>query len=167
MNEIRRLRDVAGMTQAALARAAGTSQPTVAAYEAGHKSPTLATLHRLAESIGFTMTIEYQRALTREERRSLFLHRAIADRLARDPERVLARARATLARMLERHPRAAPLLDEWSLLLQQPSAELIGLLTDSGPHACELRHVTPFAGILSAPERASIYRAFAASERAA
>ncbi|MCZ6793951.1 MAG: helix-turn-helix transcriptional regulator [Planctomycetota bacterium] len=46
------LRRTAGVTQSALAEAAGTSQPTVAAYEKGRKSPTLSTVRRLAESVG-------------------------------------------------------------------------------------------------------------------
>ena len=49
MNAIRLLRDLGNLTQAELAEAAGTSQPTIAAYEAGRKSPTLRTLRRLAE----------------------------------------------------------------------------------------------------------------------
>ena len=167
MNEVRRLRAVAAVTQAALAGAAGTSQPTVAAYEGGHRSPTVVMLRRLAESVGVTMAIEFHRGLTREERRSLFLHRAIAERLASDPEPVLSGARATLGRMQQRASRAAPLLDEWSQLLQRPTAELIEVLVDPAPHARELRHVTPFAGVFSAAERAAIYRAFAREDSAA
>jgi hypothetical protein len=95
------------------------------------------------------------------------LHRAIAERLASDPEAVLAHARATLRRMRDRGSRAAPLLDEWARLLRRPTAELIEVLIDPAPHARELRHVTPFAGVFSAAERAAIYRAFARAERAA
>jgi len=39
------------------------------------------------------------------------------------------------------------------------------LLTDQDPWARELRHVTPFAGVLSAAERVEAYRAFANAER--
>jgi hypothetical protein len=41
---------------------------------------------------------------------------------------------------------------------------LLPLLTDPDPWARELRHVTPFAGVLSAAERAEVYRAFANDE---
>ena len=44
MNPVRRLREQARVTQQALARAAGTSQPAIAAYEAERKSPTVQTL---------------------------------------------------------------------------------------------------------------------------
>ncbi|CAB4938613.1 unannotated protein [freshwater metagenome] len=44
------------MTQAALARAAGTSQPTLAAYEAGAKSPSVRTLDKIVRAAGFSLT---------------------------------------------------------------------------------------------------------------
>lgn len=44
---IKEARTAAGLTQAELARRAGTSQPTVAAYESGGKVPTVGTLERL------------------------------------------------------------------------------------------------------------------------
>ncbi len=46
---IRSARNAAGMTQAALAARAGTTQPAVAAYEAGSRTPNLATLSRLLD----------------------------------------------------------------------------------------------------------------------
>lgn len=64
--------------------------------------------------------------------------------------------------MTTKHPPAAPLLREWKALLSLPVAELIEIMTDIRHHARELRHVTPFAGILSGSERASVYRSFEA-----
>lgn len=164
MNPIRTLRRRAALTQAELARAAGTSQPTIAAYEAGRKSPTLRTLERLAGAAGFDVVVTFQPPLTREDRRSLHLHEAIAQRLREDPEHVLARARRNLALMQERHPGASSLLREWEALLERPVAELIPALTDPAPRSRELRQVTPFAGVLSASERAEVYRSFAEEE---
>jgi transcriptional regulator with XRE-family HTH domain len=43
-NALREARVRAGLTQAALAERAGTSQATVSAYEAGRKDPSVATL---------------------------------------------------------------------------------------------------------------------------
>lgn len=146
------------MTQQALARAAGTSQPTIAAYEAGRKSPTVHTLQRLAASVGLHAAIEYHTPLTREERRSIELHRAIARRLTADPRAVITLARRNLARMRGRNPHAAPLLREWAVLLDRPIPALVALLTSTAEQARELRHVTPFAGVLSAAERAAAYR---------
>ena len=161
MTPVRILREQVALTQAALARVAGTSQPTIAAYEAGAKRPTLSTLERLAAAVGLETVVEFMPPLTREDHRSLVLHRAIAVQLAREPERVLAQARRTLARMTAAAPTPAPLLREWGVLLDRPLAALLPVLTDARPWARELRHVTPFAGVLSAGERAEAYRAAA------
>ena len=37
-------------------------------------------------------------------------------------------------------------------------------LVNPGLHYRDLRHVTPFAGVLSAPERAAVYREFRRGE---
>ena len=65
MNVIRELRRQAGLTQAQLAAAAGTSQPTIAAYESGTKSPRVRTLWRIARSVGLEPVISYELAFTR------------------------------------------------------------------------------------------------------
>lgn len=159
MNWSRALRAMTTLTQAELARAAGTSQPAIAAYEAERKSPTLDTVARLARAVGLEATVEYHPPLTREERRSLELHRAIAERLRAEPERVLALARTNLARMTERAGASQP-LREWAVLLDRPLEMLLPLLTDPDPWARELRHQTPFAGVLSAEARATAYDRF-------
>ncbi|HLA93252.1 MAG TPA: helix-turn-helix domain-containing protein [Actinomycetota bacterium] len=53
---IREARSAAGLTQAELARRAGTSQPTIAAYEAGDKVPNVSTLERVLGATGTTLT---------------------------------------------------------------------------------------------------------------
>jgi len=164
MNTIRLLRDLSDLTQAELAEAAGTSQPTIAAYEAGRKSPTLRTLHRLARVVGLEATIAFYRPMTREERRSLHLHRAIARRLEESPELVLARAQDTLLLMRGKHPEAEQLFREWEVLLDRPVSELLPALIDPSPRGRELRQVTPFAGILTAEERTGVYRSFREEE---
>ncbi len=167
MNEIHALRLAAGLTQAAFAEAGGTSQPTVAAYEAGHKSPTLSTLRRLAHSVALDAFVTFHPPLTREERRSLALHRAIARRLLAEPEAALRQARQTLARMSLSVAANSTLLSEWALILERPIASIVDVLLDPSPWARELRHVTPFAGVLSAQERASVYLTFGPSDNAA
>ena len=165
MDPVRALRERAALTQQSLARAGGTSQPTIAAYETGRKSPTMHTLQRLASAVGLQATIAYTTPLTREERRSLALHRAIARRLADDPAAVIAQARRNLARMRARPGQAMQLLREWEVILDRPVPALLSVLTDPAEWARELRHVTPLAGVLSASEREVVYRAFAADER--
>jgi transcriptional regulator with XRE-family HTH domain len=160
MNPVRTLRERTGLTQAALAKAAGTSQPAIAAYEAGHKSPTVGTVERLAAAVGLEAAVDFVPPLTREDRRSLALHRAIAARLAADSPNILARARRTLARMARAADSRSLLLREWEVLLERPVAALLPVLIDPGPWARELRQVTPFAGVLTAAERAAVYRSF-------
>lgn len=167
MNPIRQLREALGVTQQQLANAAGTSQSAVAAYEGGRKSPTWRTVERLAQAVGCHMELRVLPPLTREDRRSIALHAAIAVRLREDPPTVLAHARASLARMRALHPGAQPLLDEWRLLLRRPVDALTPVLLDPSPWSRELRQVTPFTGILSARERAQVYREFAHAEQSA
>lgn len=158
MHPIIELRRQVGLTQAALAAAAGTSQPAVAAYESGAKSPTLRTLDRLAGSVGLEMDIAFVTPLTREDRRSIALHRAIADRLVTEPAATIRQARRNLRHMAALHPDAATLLDEWRVALSLSIDALVDLLVDPRPHARDLRQVTPFAGVLAPSERWSVYR---------
>jgi transcriptional regulator with XRE-family HTH domain len=167
MNPIRGLRDASGTTQRQLAEAAGTSQPTVAAYEAGRKSPTWRTVERLAAAVSYHADLRFVPALTREDRRSLALHRTIAEHLRAEPDLVLSKARASLRRMRSQHKGAHHLLDEWKVLLRRPVTALLPILVDPDPWARELRHVTPFTGLLSARERREVLLAFAESERQA
>lgn len=166
MNPVHLLRLTAGRTQQDLATLAGTSQSAIAAYEGDRKSPTWRSVERLAQAAGLDVDLRFMPPLTRDERRSILLHQAVAARLRAEPEAVLVRARASLARMRALHPGARLLLDEWQCLLRRPLEALLPVLTDPTPWARELRHVTPFTGILSAAERAQVYRTFAQRERA-
>lgn len=161
MNPVRALRSKAAITQSKLAERAGTSQPTIAAYERGSKSPTLNTLARLASASDLEVAIDFVPPLTREDRRSIHLHRAIGQRLAARPDEVLRRARRNLTIMRAQHRGARGLFDHWRILLRLPVQDLVDLLTDPRPWMRDLRQVTPFAGVLSTAERTEVYRAFA------
>jgi transcriptional regulator with XRE-family HTH domain len=167
MNDVLLLRRRARVTQSQLAELAGTSQPTIAAYESGRKVPNLRTLRKLARAVGFEARLNFVPPMTREDRRSLALHEAIARRLIEDPDRVMERAWRTLGLMTEKHSAAAPLLREWHAILGRQTSDVVDVLLDPNPRARELRQVTPFAGVLSPAERADVYRRFAASEGAA
>lgn len=56
-NVLKQAREAAGLSQAHLARGAGTSRPTLSAYEQGRKSPTLDTAQRILAAAGFELTI--------------------------------------------------------------------------------------------------------------
>ena len=164
MNLVARLRRSTGLTQSALAALAGTSQPTIAAYESGTKRPSLRTLQRLAAAAGLGVHVAFVPQLTREDRRSLALHERIADRLRVAPAETLARARANVARMRRIHPDGSELLHEWERLLQGSPDALADALVNPGLHYRDLRHVTPFGGVLSAAERAAVYLEFRRDE---
>jgi len=55
---LRTVRRRRGLTQAALARRAGTSQPVISAYERGHRDPTYPTLRRLVEAGGEQLVLD-------------------------------------------------------------------------------------------------------------
>jgi len=160
MNAVHELRRKAGLTQTELARMAGTSQPTIAAYEAGRKSPTLQTLSRIARSVGLEAMVSFVPVMTREDRRSLVLHRAIMDRFINEPHEVLEHAQRNLSLMRDRNPHAYSLFNEWSRILSRPIDEIVAAVLDPGLHERDLRKVTPFAGVLSAAERSKVYRDF-------
>jgi transcriptional regulator with XRE-family HTH domain len=52
---LERARSEAGLTQEELARRAGTSRPTLSAYEHGRKSPTMVTAARLLAHAGYEL----------------------------------------------------------------------------------------------------------------
>jgi transcriptional regulator with XRE-family HTH domain len=157
---VSQIREAARLTQVELAELGGTSQPTIAAYESGAKVPSLRTLRRLASAAGVELDLAVTTPMTREERRSLFLHRAIARRLAANPDAVIERAKSNLQVMADLHPAANDLLEEWTRLLDGSVEVLAETMTSRRPRARELRQVTPFAGVLTANERAQVYRAF-------
>jgi len=158
MHAVKQLRRAAGLTQRALAARAGTSQATIAAYEAGRKSPTLRTLNALAASAGLEIAIRVVPNMTREDRRSLAYHRAVVDAILRDPDAARDRARRALRRLRKLHPHASMLLDHWSAWLALPLQELAARLEDPGLFARDMRQVSPFAGQLKAGERARVLR---------
>ena len=166
MNLVRRLRLDAGMTQAELAAGAGTSQPTIAAYESGAKSPSLRTLERLAAAASVELVVRTVPPMTREDRRSLAWHHAVANRLTSRPEETLAVAGRNLERWRAQGSSGRALRERWAPWLALPVSDLIVLMLDPGSVAREMRQVSPFAGVLTAPERAAVLRRFRRDEAA-
>lgn len=160
MSFVRQLRRRAGVTQQELARRAGTSQSAIAAYESGSKSPTLRTLERLASALDLEVDLELNRALTREERRSLAFHEAIAEKLMCDPQGIMEQAGSNLEMLQRLHPHARKLLRRWASWLKLPPADLAGLIVARNEVACDMRQVSPFSGVLSPAERSKVLRRF-------
>ena len=167
MNSIvRTLRRDRGLTQLELAERAGTSQPTVAAYESGTKSPTLRTLQKLAHATSSELVVRAVPILTREDRRSLAWHEAVARKLRERPDATLAVARSNLTRWTSGGASGRALLVRWETWVTLPVPDLVLLMLDPGPVGREMRQVSPFAGVLSAPERADVLERFRESEAA-
>ena len=94
---LREARTRAGLTQAALAARAGTSQATISAYESGSKQPSVETLSRLLAATGTRLTVERApapvieptRADQRRAARDLAAALTLAEALPAKPGRVL------------------------------------------------------------------------------
>lgn len=163
MNPVRILRAVVGVSQAQLAAMAGTSQPTVASYESEAKSPTWRTIGRMAAASGVECYPWVGRGMTRDQRRSLALHVAIAGELAARPDEVVETARRNVTVMRAAGQGAEALLAEWERILEMPPVLIASRTVDPSEHGRDLRQVTPFSGVLSVRVRAAVYRTFRAA----
>lgn len=173
---LRAARQGAGLTQDELARRAGTSQAAVAAYERNRKTPGLATLGRLAAEMYLRIDLvpeandEYRERpigeLSREEKRSLWLHREIVARIQANPgaARTLARRNLAGIRESDESGRSEAWSLEWEHLLDGPLDAMLVALCSTSKHAAQLRQTAPFAGLLPPRERWAVYRSFAASK---
>ncbi|MQA63714.1 MAG: helix-turn-helix domain-containing protein [Actinophytocola sp.] len=107
--------------------------------------------------------------MRREQERSLWLHQAVAGRLAMDTVGVMAAAEANLLRMREVHPdgMTARWLDRWDELLRTGPDAVFEALTSRAEWAIELRQNSPFAGVLGPQERHATLESFRAHWRTA
>lgn len=160
MNPVRCIRAAVGLTQSGFAEAAQTSQPAVAAYETGAKSPTWRTIERMADSVGLACYPLAATPFTRDQARSLALHAAISQELRIRSESVIELARRNVCRMRIQNPDASPLLDEWERILDGTVDQIVARMLDPSEHGRDLRQITPFAGVLTSAQRAAVYRSF-------
>ncbi len=125
----------AGLSQDALAARAGTSRPTLSAYEHGRKSPTLVTVERLLDSAGFELAARPKVSFSeRPMRRGRPI--VVADRLWRLP---LHEAFATVSLPLGLHwsrPGAT-----FALRDRRPRARCYEVVLREGLEADLLRYV--------------------------
>jgi hypothetical protein len=103
-----------------------------------------------------------RRDLTREERRSLWLNRVVAGRVAQAPNPVLTHARRNLQRLERVHEGTSVMrwLRRWRDVLDAGPEAVMEMLTSTTPEAAELRQNSPFSGVLSARERKTALASF-------
>ncbi len=102
------------------------------------------------------------------DRRSLELHRLVAEKIRQQPE-LMDFVRERLNRSLS-EPRLSDSckesLREWRTLLSVHSlSEILDLITEDSDEGQRLRHSTPFSGILSQPERLEVFRCHKLEDR--
>lgn len=101
--------------------------------------------------------------LTREQEKSLWLHRALLGPLMIDPNPVLELARQNIQAWLPRHRAdgmAARYLEQWQDVLGGGVDDVVEVLTGTDEVSCELRQNSPFAGVLSDADRRQALRSF-------
>jgi hypothetical protein len=104
--------------------------------------------------------------MTRDQRRSLALNCALADRLEDDPA-LVGIAFDNLVRLRSVHPRGPVVdsFDQWQRLLEGPLSELVAVLRSESVEAQQLRQNSPFAGVLSQKERRQVLEEFRHDDR--
>jgi hypothetical protein len=87
------------------------------------------------------------------DRRSLALHRLVAERVMRDPA-LFEKARLTLARWRQTVSVASqPYLEEWERLINQGVEACLSVVIEDSQRAAALRQSSPFSGVLTNRER--------------
>ncbi len=155
MELVSQLRRLAGVSQAEFATRFGVSQPAVSQYESGRRSPNLNAFVEVAARLRRRVILVPDRIVPsndRSERFSRLLYMRIAEHLVSDPERV----RRIGHRNLERFGDMTwtPYLKEWQRLLDpENEPELLSVLCIPDPETTGLLSSSPFAGVVSNPER--------------
>ncbi len=98
--------------------------------------------------------------LTEDQLRSLWLHRAAAAHVARDPIGSLATARRMTERLLAGQPAGAQWLEQWLSIIDRGPEVVMRMMNSTDPLARELRQNSPFLGLLSEEERHAILAAY-------
>lgn len=98
--------------------------------------------------------------LTNDQLRSLWLHRAAAAHVARDPINSLAYARRSANQLLAKKPDGAQWLRQWLTIIDRGPETVMRTMTSTDPVARELRQNSPFLGLLSEDERTAVLNAY-------
>lgn len=155
-----------GITQRRLAQLTGVPQGRISDYVHDRYQVSLPQLDRLLAPLNRRVLVSAQPILERREEQVQYrLHRALVDRLLRDPGDYKDVARKNIARSRElvRGTVAHGWLDEWERLAEGPLDELLDVCLRPDEHGVVMRQVSPFAGLLSDDERVAAIRQAAAA----
>lgn len=101
--------------------------------------------------------------LTREQAKSLWLHRALLGHLMIDPSSVLDTARSNLRSWKSVHREdglATGYLQQWEQVIEGGVDSVVPVLVGTDEVSSELRQNSPFAGVVSDVERRQVLRSF-------
>lgn len=98
--------------------------------------------------------------MTTDQVRSLWLARAVAGKVAQDPDRAIRHGRERLSFLLGRDQDGRPWLLRWQQIIDQGPEVIMRVLTSTDPEARELRANSPFGGLLSDAERRRVIESF-------
>jgi excisionase family DNA binding protein len=101
--------------------------------------------------------------LTRDQERSLWLHRAVLAELVNNPEDVLARVGGNLHHLRAQHVgrgMTAHWVGQWQKVLDAGVDAVADVLTSQRPAALQLRQNSPFAGVISQEVRSRVLASF-------
>lgn len=101
--------------------------------------------------------------LGRPERKQLYYHRVIADRLCANPQWI-GRAKERLVSMRKTNPCGAFFHNQWDTILEQPIERVAEQLREPTLRMADLRQETPFLGLIDKTERLAILKRFSAEE---
>lgn len=138
-------------------------QHVVDLCERGELPCTRAGSHRRIRRSDVQRYLDPGPGLTREQERSLWLHRALLGPLMRDPQGVLESARENLTSWTGVHRSdgmASHYLRRWSQILDGGIDGVVDVLTSSDDRSIELRQNSPFAGVLPEAERRQVLSSF-------
>ena len=102
-------------------------------------------------------------SITREQEKSLWLHRALLGALMIDPRGVLQTAQGNIARWRTVHRpdgMSVRYLGQWQQVIDDGVDVVARVIVGMDERSCELRQNSPFAGVLSEAERRQVLRSF-------
>lgn len=103
------------------------------------------------------------RRLTREEEKSLWLHRALLTPLMAEPDAAMSKARENLRRWADMHRQdgmAMRYFKKWERVLNDGLDAVMQIMTSPAQEAREMRQNSPFAGVLPEDTRIRVLQSF-------